>query len=178
MEHGRRRERRNSAVVTAGGRGTHLAPIHAMHTDARIEIDLGLADAEETSHVRLRPVAEIDPQSALDTAIAMVEMERHERALAILEPVARSDDDARLDALWLMARCYVATDRPGHAERCLEWALLDATTELRRVALLYELGATHEISGARAAALECYRRVAEHMPTFRGVHDRIRALSA
>ncbi len=90
---------------------------------------------------------------------------------------AGSDDDARVEALWLMARCHAAVGRPVHAVRCLEWALLDASTELSRVALLYELGMAYEDAGAPLDALDCYRRVATLMPTFRLVGARIRALA-
>jgi tetratricopeptide (TPR) repeat protein len=144
--------------------------------DANLEIDHQMVDGDEGSHVRVRPDACVDPRAALDEAIAMHEMGDYDRALAILEPAARVDGDSRVIALWLMARCHLQKGRPEHAARCLEWALLDAETEISRIALLFELGETLEAAGALEDALECFLLVLRHMPKFRAVGDRIRAL--
>jgi tetratricopeptide (TPR) repeat protein len=100
-------------------------------------------------------------------------------AEAIEEFLLASEDPGRaLECYSIISKAYKTDNNPDEALYWLEKSLgLVEVGSAGHFALLYELAAFHEDSGARDKALELYRRIKDWDPRFRDVRKKVESLS-
>jgi tetratricopeptide (TPR) repeat protein len=129
----------------------------------RIPADRALLVAESATH--------------RDLAVAFVEMERYDEAIAELEKAIAADPFSEGACLALAGRCHLVRGAPRDAVDAYRRALASTTLSFEAAsAVHYELAAALEATGAQTDSLTHRREAARLEPTYREVSDRIAAL--
>jgi tetratricopeptide (TPR) repeat protein len=129
----------------------------------RIPADRALLIAESATH--------------RDLAIAFVEMERYDEALAELEMAIAADPFSEGACLALAGRCHLVRGAPRDAVDAYRRALASTTLSFEAAsAVHYELAAALEATGAKTDSLSHRSEAKRLEPEYREVSDRIAAL--
>ena len=130
---------------------------------ARIPADRALRLAERLTH--------------RDLAVAFLEMERFDEALAELEEAIATDPFSEGACLALAGRCHLARGAPQEAAAAYRRALASTTLSFEAAtAVHYELAEALEATGARTDSLAHFGEAARLEPHYREVSARIAAL--
>ncbi len=100
-----------------------------------------------------------------------------EKAIALLQRVLPTDENHRA-ATELLARLFIETGRPALALEKLRKAIGSEPISAANLDFHYWLGLAHEASGARAEALELYKRIQAEDLQYRDVNQRVTKLQA
>lgn len=114
-----------------------------------------------------------------DLAVAFLEMERYDEALAELEKAIEADPFSEGACLALAGRCHRARGAPEDAVDAYRRALASTTLSYEAAtAVHYELAEALEATGARTDSLAHFGEAARLEPGYREVSARIAALQA
>lgn len=99
-----------------------------------------------------------------------------EKAIALLQRVPPSDENHRA-ATELLARLFIETGRPALAIEKLKKAIGNESISAANLDFHYWLALAHEAAGARAEALELYKRIQAEDLQYRDVNQRVTKLA-